>query len=232
MIDPLPRQPPAPMKFEKGDTVILCEGRDECAVLHELCADWSRKPKIGVCADEINLAAEILSLVTLARTHRIATIGLVFDAEKKPAESARKIRKKLNSAGLNAPTRAIELAATKLNDDLSLNTAYLINPHMGGPGAVESYFIPQIMQSKSWKCIEALLSCYDKIEPSKQQKDKLIVRTFIAHSNASNTGLNSAFNAKILDCNHPILDPVRQFLKLLKPESPIESPHQVTKLTG
>ncbi len=54
MIDPLDRPKPGPMTFDRGDTVILCEGFDECAVLRKLCADWKRPPKIGTCSEGKN----------------------------------------------------------------------------------------------------------------------------------------------------------------------------------
>ena len=37
-----------------------------------------------------------------------------------------------------------------------------------------------------------------------------------------NTGLNAAFNAKILNCDDESLDPVRRFLSLLRDASPVQ----------
>ena len=59
MINPFDRPNPGPMAFDKGDTVILCEGFDECAVLRRLCADWKRRPKIGICSEKKNEEEEI-----------------------------------------------------------------------------------------------------------------------------------------------------------------------------
>ncbi len=107
-------------------------------------------------------------------------------------------------------------------DGASVHTAYLINPHGKDRGAIETYFLPQIQLTKRWLCIEKLLDCYREHDATKVLEEKLIVRTFIAHENGRNTGLNAAFNAEILNCDDRSFDPVRKFLSLLRKASPVE----------
>lgn len=223
MIDPLPRDrpKPEPMTFDEGDTVILCEGFDECAVLRRLCTDWKRAPKIGKCQEGLNEEDELKSLAIQVRTHRIAVLGLVFDAEKDRTARKDQIKQWLEGAGFTPPKQSLRLRISLL-DGIEVRTAYLINPHGKHRGAIESYFLPQIHETTHWRCIEQLLRCYAKHNPTEVLKEKVIARTFIAHKNGHNTGLNSAFRANILSCDHDSLEPVRRFLSLLRRASPVE----------
>ncbi len=232
MIDPFSRPSPKPMTFEPGDTVILCEGRDECAVLRELCETqgWDPPPKIGFCQERRNQAGEIKNLAIQVRTQGIATIGLVFDAENRAATATNQVKKWLKKAGLNPPDGPLKLATSVLNE-VKVQTAFLINPHGKDSGTLETYFLPQVRKTSRWACIEKLLACYREHEPTKVREEKLIVRTFIAHGNARNTGLNAAFNAKILNCTDKSLDPVRRFLKLLRKASPVEKQRSSARKT-
>jgi len=223
MIDPFLRPSPVPMKFERDDTVILCEGRDECAVLRELCTrkEWKRPPKTGVCQEGTNPREEINDLVIQVGMHEIATIGLVFDAENMAATATNQVKKWLREAGLNPPDGPLKLATSLLNK-VKVQTAFLINPHGKDSGSIETYFLQQVRSTKRWDCIDKLLAWYRKHEPTKEREDKVIVGTLIAHGNASNTGLSAAFNAKILNCTDNSLKPVQRFLELLRKASPVE----------
>lgn len=223
MIDPLSRPSPVPMKFGPGDTVILCEGRDECAVLRELCEkkEWKRPPKIGFCQERENAGEEIKNLVIQVRKHGVATIGLVFDAEDRAAAATNQVKKWLKKAGLNPPDGPLQLARTVLNE-VKVQTAFLINPHGKDSGTLESYFLPQVEKTSRWACIKELIACYREHEPMGARVEKVIVRTFIAHQNASNTGLSVAFRDKILNCTDKRLEPVQRFLDLLRKASPVE----------
>ena len=222
MIDPFKRPKTGPITFDAGGTVLLCEGFDECAVLRKLCADWAPAPKIGVCQEGLDYADEIKDLATQVKMHQVAAIGLVFDAEGNRARRVDEIKKWLTKAGFKPPQGPLRLRKSSLGDAL-VQVAYLVNPHGKERGAIESYFLPQICRTKHWCCIDELLRCYEEREPSKVLREKLIVRTFIAHRNGRNTGLNAAFNAGILDCSDASLNPVRRFVALLR-EAQLESP--------
>lgn len=223
MIDPLPldRRKLEPMTFDEGDTVILCEGFDECAVLRRLCKDWKRQPKIGKCQEGLNEEEELRNLAIQVRTHRIAVLGLVFDAEKDRNARKGEITQWLKGAGFTPSKLSLRLRISLL-DGVPIQTAYLINPHGKNRGAIESYFLPQIIKKTHWPCIEQLLQCYAERNPTKVLEEKVIVRTFIAHKNGRNTGLNAAFNSRILTCDDESLRPVRRFLSLLRSASPVE----------
>jgi hypothetical protein len=231
MIDPFDRPKRKPIEFDAGDTVILCEGFDECVVLRKLCTDWTQAPKIGICGEGLNWADEIKGLADQVKMRCVAVIGLVFDAEKDRAARIDEIKSWLQEAGFTPPQTALRPKKCSL-DGVLVRTAYLINPHGKGRGAIETYFLPQIRRAEHWPCIEQLLQCYDERNPSSVLKEKLIVRTFIAHMNGRNTGLNAAFNAKILNCDDRNFDPVRRFLSLLRDASPVERDRQRPCNTG
>ena len=221
MIDPFDRPKPGPMSFDEGDTVILCEGFDECAVLRRLCGDWKPPPKIGICQDKKSEASELKGLAIQIRKHGVALLGLVFDAENDRNARIAEIKKWLKGAGFKPPKAPLQVERSSLGDTV-VRTAYLINPHGEERGAIETYFLPQVRRAQRWPCIQRLLTCYDKHEPTDVLEEKLIVRTFIAHKNGRNTGLNAAFNANILSCDDDSFEPVRRFLSLLREASPVE----------
>lgn len=230
MIDPLHRHIPKQFDFERGDTAILCEGRDEAAVLNKLCGDWKRKPKIGVVPEGKSFEEEIKNLSKAAIKDQIATIGFVRDAEDDYASCEKQLKRWLKGAGLTPPEHAGTGALSSVNG-AHVTIAYLVNPAVNESGAIETLFLPQIRTSPRWPCLEALLTCYAEREQSDQSRDKVIVRTFIAHSNGYNTGLNAALKPRqsrnrtlppILSCDSTEFDSIRAFLDLLRSSSPIE----------
>lgn len=228
MIDPFAKPPPRPMAFESGDTVILCEGRDECAVIRKLTEGWVRPPKIGICQDGANPLEEIKGLALQVRTHRVATIALVFDAEEDSTARKRQLRNWLGEAGLAAPHAPLTIARKEV-DGNTVRTSFLINPRGKKSGSIESYFMSQVQASRRWPCVDRLLECYQREQPSRVLRQKLILRTFIAQQNGRNTGLNAAFNSGILSCDHADLKPVRQLLERLRAVSPLEPAAARTK---
>jgi len=222
MIDPFARPPLTPIRFEKGDTAILCEGRDECAVLGRLSVDWKLKPRIGICQDGHNVREELQQIAIQVKTQQLAMIGLVFDAEGDRDKRTTSLQRGLKGAGLPVPSAPMRLKKARIGD-ADVSTAFPINPHGEKTGSIESYFIPQVRASDRWQCIEKLLKCYRSQAPTKVAKEKVILRTFIAHGNGRNTGLNAAFNDQLLQWNHDSLDPMRRFLDLLRRASPVES---------
>ncbi|MCH8806689.1 MAG: hypothetical protein IH986_11445 [Planctomycetes bacterium] len=158
----------------------------------------------------------------------MALLGLVFDAENDRNARIAEIKKWLRGAGFKPPKAPLQVERSSLGDTV-VRTAYLINPHDEERGAIETYFLPQVRRAQRWPCIQRLLTCYDKQEPTDVLKEKLIVRTFIAHKNGRNTGLNAAFNANILSCDDDSFEPVRRFLSLLREASPVEQGGKRTK---
>ena len=151
----------------------------------------------------------------------MAVIGLVFDAERSRTHRKDEIKKWLEGAGFTPPKYALRLKESSL-DGAAVRTAYLVNPHGENRGAIETYFLRQIQRTARWPCIEKLLECYERSDSTKVLREKLIVRTFIAHQNGRNTGLNAAFRRNILNCDDESLDPVRRFLSLLRDASPVQ----------
>lgn len=215
MIDPFDKPPPGPMKLHQGEAVILCEGFDECAVLNRLLQSNTTGLRIGMLQDRQNVAGELRSLADQVRINRLAALGLVFDAEDDRAARQAQIMNWLDAAGFAPPKRCLTLRKSMV-DGVPVRTAYLINPHGKRGGMIESYFLPQIYRTKQWQCIKGLLDCYSANAESDVRVEKLIVRTFIAHRNGYNTGLNAAFNDHILDWTVPELDPFRRFLSLMQ----------------
>jgi hypothetical protein len=235
MTDPSDRPPPKPVTLEKGDTVILCEGFDDTAVVRELRGDWTKKLRIVTPVENESLKGELKLLATAGVKDGIASVGLFVDAENSRAAREREVKHWLRSAKLPIPDRALVLAHPT-SGTVPITTAYLINPHGKEQGAIESLFIPQIEKSPRWPCIQSLLKCYRDHQGTNQRAEKVIVRTFIAHTNASNTGLNAAFKSNqkkkkdpILTCEGPEFDPIRRFIKLLRSASPVEQPDDPSK---
>ena len=224
MIDPFAGGQRPALTFEPGDVVILCEGRDECAVIRQLTAGWPRKPKVGTRDDsaEQSWEDEFKALGGQIAMRKPSAIGFVFDAERSKAEAKRLLRRRYAAASLRMPRRPGKPEKSVV-DRVEVWTAYFLNPPGRTQGGLESLFLPQIRKSPRWACLDALLRCYKKREPIKKSPDKVILRTFIAHSNAYNTGLAVAFHKKkgksILTCDCSEFDPLRAFLSELQAQA-------------
>jgi hypothetical protein len=221
MIDPFARGPRSAVIFEPGDIVILCEGRDECAVIRQLTAGWPHTPKILTRDASAGLTweDEFKALAGQVAMHVLSGIGFVFDAEPSRGQAERELKKRHDAAGLKMPRRPGKPEKSVV-DGVEVWTAYFLNPPGRAQGGLESLFLPQIRKSPRWACIDALMRCYKKREPIKQSPDKVILRTFIAHSNPYNTGLAVAFHKEkgksILTCDCSEFDPLRAFLSALQ----------------
>ena len=213
MTDPFTNRP---IELRKYTTVILCEGKDECFVVSELCKDWQDRPGIGVVDRGHGTEKEMAALAQQAPLCRIQAIGFVFDAEKSRAKILSTLKTWYETAGLEMPKRAGTLKVSLLGGNYRVRTGYSITPHGKPSGWLESLFIPQIRKSDVWPCIDGLVACYTDNCPSDQNIDKVIVRTFIAHRNAYNTGLGVALRDKILTCEDHSFDALRRFLVRLE----------------
>ncbi|RJP32182.1 MAG: hypothetical protein C4547_14265 [Phycisphaerales bacterium] len=234
MIVPLAPRPTSPILFTPGDTVILCEGFDECALMRRLCNGLHKAPRIG-CADRNSSPeSELRDLAQQVRMGNVRAIGLMFDAECSRSRTETKLQRWLQEAELPVPADAIQLAESTLSGN-KVGTAYLIDPHGRDSGAIEDYFLPQIRATRQSECIDQLLECYREHAPLEQLEQKVIVRTFVAHRNGRNTGLNAAFNAGILTCDGEEFDPVRRFLAVLRCDAakePAPSSRKSTRKSG
>ncbi len=216
MIDPLVQLPRDAVTFKKGDKVILCEGRDECYVLTHLTTNWVTKPKVGTKGDAHGWDGELRQLASQVAIRGVAAIGLVFDAEDSRVKREKWLRKIYAHAGLRKPARPNQLKWSPI-DGVRVRTAYLINPSRRPSGSLDTLFLGQIRGSDVGKCVTALMHCYAECCPSKQKNlEKLEVRSFIAHANATNTGLGLAVRDKHLNCDGREFDTLKRFAALLE----------------
>jgi hypothetical protein len=186
-----------------------------------LTAGWPHRPKIGTrdAPARLSWEDEFKALAGQVPMRGLSAIGFVFDAEPAPRQAERELKKRYDAAGLKMPRRPGKPEKSVV-DRVEVWTAYFLNPPGRTQGGLESLFLPQIRKSPRWACIDALLRCYEKRDPIKKSPDKVILRTFIAHSNAYNTGLAVAFHKEngksILTCNCSEFDPLRAFLSELQ----------------
>jgi hypothetical protein len=216
MINPLRPTGREEVTFESGDVVFLCEGMDDCAVIAHLTQAWTKPPKIGTRDDkkkERGWDKEFRALASQVQMRAIRAIGFVFDAEKSRKERLEELRNWYLAAGLTMPASECELCKMRLGT-VDVSTAYLIAPPGVDVGCLDDLFIPQVQSSTVWPCLEGLIECYSSTLASNQPRSKLLVRTFIAHRNAYNTGLNLAIRDGHLSCDGPEFQHLRDFVAL------------------
>lgn len=215
---------PQRVELAPGDVVFIGEGLDECALLENLTSQWNPRPVLLTKSDEpgLSLDHQFRSVVQVATKARVAAIGLLFDAETDRKATLRRIRRMFGVAKLDFPMRANTTRVTRVNE-VSLKVAYHINPAGQPRGAIEALFKVQTTQGPVGACIEALLKCYgQKRKLSAVRRDKIMVRSFLAHENPSNTGLRTALQRGFLCCDGPEFDDIRKFVALLQPlETPL-----------
>ncbi len=221
MINPAaPRAGRASLVFEPGDIVFVCEGFDECAVIDNLTHDWPRRPKVGTRdpQSKAKWEDEIRQLAKQVRMHRIAGIGFVCDAEVSRNKAHKSIKSWYRAGGLTMPPSDLQACKTDV-DGHSLTTAYLINPAGAPDGMLEDLFLPQIEQKPIWSCLEQLIDCYESDDPPKEAMSKVIVRTFLAHENAYNTGLHLALRDGSLTVDGQEFNEFRSFVELFSSQA-------------
>jgi hypothetical protein len=215
MISPLVPRERSEVEFQSGDVVFACEGMDDCAVVDLLTTHWPRKPKIGTRSERVKFgwSEEFIALKKQAIMRGIRTIGFLFDAE--PSRHARRteLARWYSAAKLIMPTDECEFASTPLTPGTTVQTAYLIVPGAQA-GCIEDLFMSQVSASPIAECIEQLMKCYGEEQPTAQPASKLRLRTFLAHKNAYNTGLNLALRDKHLHCNAPEFQRLRDFIAM------------------
>jgi len=216
MIDPLAARPSTELSFMDGDKVVLCEGRDECALLRHLTKTWPVPPKIGTRTPVLNRnwEDEFRALAKQVPARGLAAIGFVFDAEKSTSDTEKSLTKYYSSAGFTKPNKPLCVDDSVI-EGVTTRTLYLINPHDREMGSIESLFVAKIKESPQWHCIEELLRCYETTNRIAQLEGKVIVRTYLSHSR-SNTGLQVALEDGLLSCDGQEFDAVRQFLELIR----------------
>ncbi len=218
MIDPLaPRHPLPTLDFEAGDVVFVCEGGDECAVVRELTRHWPRRPKIGTRDDRARRSwgDELRALAKQVPARGIRAIGFVWDAEDSADRAEQDLRTVAQEAGIALPPRPLARDSADV-DDCQIATGFIVNPGLGKSGAIEDLFLPQIERTGISSCIDALLQCYEEAEPSCQRRGKLVVRTYLAHKNAYNTGLRIALRDGHLSVDTEEFALLREFVSLFQ----------------
>jgi hypothetical protein len=216
MINPLRPTGREEVTFEADDVVFLCEGMDECAVISCLTQGWTKAPKIGTrdnTKKEQGWDKEFRALANQVQMRAIRAIGLVFDAETSRKKRLEELSSWCLGAGLTMPDRECELCKMHLGT-VDVSTAYLIAPPSEDVGCLDDLFVPQVRSSALWPCLESLLNCYASTVPSNERRSKLLVRTFIAHRNAYNTGLHLAIRDGHLSCDGPEFQSLRDFVAL------------------
>ncbi|MDO8630713.1 MAG: hypothetical protein Q7R41_09485 [Phycisphaerales bacterium] len=225
MMNPFHRD--SKIELKPGDVVFIGEGGDECAVLKSVTQGWHPEPVFLTRNDrdeqlkKLKWEEQFRLFIQQAFMRRISAIGLLFDAE--PNRSARKslIEKMFAAAELSCPRAANQVRATSKNG-AKIKTAYFINPPSKKTGCLESLFVPQIKNADVGLCITDLLKCYQRKATILPNRDKLLVRTFLARRNPDNTGLTVALRDGSLSCDSKDFDSLRQFVEHLKPpETPL-----------
>jgi hypothetical protein len=218
MINPAAaRAPRATLEFGADDIVFVCEGIDDCAVVDKLTEHWPRHPKIGTRDPQVKHTweDEIGQLAKQVRMRRIAGIGFVCDAENSRKEALKRLQDWYEAGALAMPPGESQTLESDV-DGRRLVTAYLVNPVRARSGMLEDLFLPQIQQKPIWSCLEPLKQCYESVAPPKKAMSKVIVRTFLAHENAYNTGLHLALRDGSLTVDGQEFNDFRRFVELFR----------------
>ncbi|MEW6249808.1 MAG: DUF3226 domain-containing protein [Planctomycetota bacterium] len=216
MIDPLQPAPRERISFDQGDVVFLCEGMDDCALVAHLTKRWARPPKVGTRPPDSRWSwdREFADLAKQVIARKISAVGFVFDAEQSRGERLNRLRSWYAAANFTMPSQESQLAVSGLAEGVSVRTGYILIPPDAETGSLEDLFLPQVAASPIASCIDDLLRCYSDREPSRESESKLRLRTFLAHKNAYNTGLNVALRDGHVTCEGPEFAPLLAFVHL------------------
>lgn len=206
-----------------GDVIFVGEGPDDCALVRHLTAHWKPRPWTLTRSDRdplkaLGWGAQFRTLVQNAYARRAAAIGLIWDAEKNRRRAIKTLRGMFKAADLVLP-KAQNCVHLQGPSGKRIKTAYLVNPAGRNSGSLESLFVPQVRESRVGECVEQLLKCYRRREPTgmASNQDKVRVRTYLAYRNPSNTGLSIALQDGLLSCDGSAFAAVTRFVGLLKP---------------
>jgi len=219
MIDPFNPSRPPRLELKRGDAVFVCEGKDDCALVEHLTARWKFPPIVVTrnLEDKSDWNDQFRTIVQQGLARRIASIGVLFDAETNRRKSEKTIRNMFKAAEISPPSKAGLVQKRRVNGD-TIKTGFFINPPGKSNGALETSFLPQVMESEIGGCLRKLRSCYRGIRRMKTiRENKVVVRTFLAHRRPYNTGLTLALAKSDLNCKRPEFEKLRKFIHLFAP---------------
>ena len=216
MIDLLKAPEFGQVEYENRDVVILCEGKDEAAVIRRMLPKESGW-KCGRAQNKQGEEAEIKAIKDAAELHFWSLVlCLVFDAEEDREVRQQQIAGWLVNAGFVTIPVEGEFAETPNDPEDPTRgrvcVGYLIDPPKAKSGKLEDMFLPQIADSSYSECAEAFATCA-KAKGSKQHEEKLLLRSFIACHNAYNTTIHIGLQDRLFDLKDKAFDVLRDFLK-------------------
>lgn len=164
----------------------------------------------------IQRLTDFLRVFTTLKEFRetVVSIGIVRDAENKPAEAAfDSVCSSLKTAGLTCPDKP------KLVKEGSPRTAVFILPDCEQPGILESLCWNMLeedsQQSGRLQCVNQHMTCLQNASVVIANEAKAKVWTFLAGQGRFDPLVGRAAQAKIWNWNSPVFAPVATFLRAL-----------------
>lgn len=204
------------VEIANGDTVLLCEGKDELNLIHRLDRlGQIPRCKVGIKGRNTSDREEVVTCVGDARIRGYGIkFGLIYDAEDSAEKTERKLQSWLLAAGLNPPGAVGKVSKTVFGDTI-VHVGYLILPANQSEGRLEDVFLPQVESHKNYNCLKVTLECLAK-NMSLSDPGKTLIRMHIAAYNPYSTTIKAGLDdAQCLSLDCAGVDIIKEFITLL-----------------
>jgi len=134
--------------------VVLCEGRDEEALLEKLAARAGFQVQCQECGGSQSFATRLSVVVKAPGFAHVRALAIVRDAEADSTAAAQSVKAAMRNQGLPVPQESLQLAS-----DGRISTAYLIVPDGCADGMMEDLILRVFRDNPSWSCQTSYFDC-------------------------------------------------------------------------
>ena len=146
-------------------------------------------------------------------TNRVASIGIVRDADENPTSAFESVHNALQRARLPAPGRPLLPAGG------TPQVVVMIMPGQGSTGALEDLCLSSVDKDPAIECIKTYFSCLEEKLPENEQpknKSKAKVQAFLSSRREILRDLGTAAQKNYWgNWDHEVFSEIRQFLQIL-----------------
>ena len=187
---------------------LLVEGNDQRNFFEELVGRLSLSAIQLQNYGGVNELREFLRVFAAMREFaKVGSIGIVRDAERKPAVSAfDSVRSSLKRANLPVPERA-----GGRNTGPPAVTVFIL-PDNESPGMLETLLHKSFANTPEDRCVDAYIGCLRQAGISVVRPDKARVHAWLASRPNPHVSAGVAAQKGYWDFDHPVFDDLRAFL--------------------
>jgi hypothetical protein len=207
---PAESQPVQPKAITRPN-LLAVEGNDAFVFFLELLRylDLAKIIEVRDFGGVNELPNFLETIVITPGFNQIASLGIVRDADLSAASAFQSVSNHLKKAGLDAPSKPLQ--ATENNPRISV----FILPDCVSQGMLETLCLEAVSSDQVFSCIDEFLQCVENTvgRPANMHKAKL--HAFLASRTKPSLSFSQATSAGYWPWDHPVFDPVKDFLRAL-----------------